>query len=1637
MLKVVSTTKWILSACSIHIMEEDVLNALQTRTAYLPGSFDRDGKIIFIVSLINELQSWQRKCLELSITYLKRSLSDVILQKGVTIIVDAQKTTARINRHHARFIYNLFEGLTVNLYLVKSEGFWEKHVETCTKSQTKGEPIVLSRSRLMKYFDLTSLPEELGGQLQYNYDLWLQQRKSIDEFVKIYDNCLAAMESLQKLLQCNKSIRATEADAELKKNSQMHATVQCSIETVIEMGNRILTRFNEVYSLTPLVNNSKNHFNTTAVKTNATTTAINDHDVHTPVATANGWIKRTLPPDLNCERARIEMRLNEIEKRQTDLRTAWLELIQTVREARELANLEEGVAFVTNWILNTAEQMLNRQTAIGCDVKACENLRSAHDKFELECRETYGFYAELLYKIESYIGSKDSPAYRDLLSQKEFMQFVCRSFATRLERRRNILITSLRFYRLVTEYFDKTTEVFESLVMGGSGGKMEDFTKASGTLQKLKSSQLSLASIERELIKEGEKLSDILSMPVKDALGRDLHIDYSDDICSVREILDTTLARRKIFSDSVELQKLTLEQVTHIYTYEQDACMAIKWLDDLYNVMIKCHSHVGCNIHEIQVQKDELQTFQETGKSIFNYGCQLLEASQTLRSTCKLEVTEALRMQQQLEKTWHSLQAISQEHMTRLRVSAVFHRSVEDYCQQLIELRKCLRSMLQQQQAQLRQQQRSSSSGISSESEFQTQSPPSSAASTNVDQARAISRSMQQQQQQRQHLQQTQQHSSLVDAGDHNAEAAVASEKSLNEQRELLRKYLMEREKLLVEVGRMVRLGRLLKTRLKEPFVLDAATGKRFDDSELDAETDVSCENAVNNAESSEYVNGTSEETSKLEGLNLLKSIVESEQQGQNNNVVVESTESTTSLSEEVAELLKKRLSRDEGQVSVNGEENNSIKFSENEQKVPAEIDNFNEVSENIEKVEEISENPKENEEPDNEPKHTDIEELSNTDQVNDVPNKTVTESTDSFEDHINSKETLTVEVSESVAKLEEISKDPKENKEFDNEAKHTDNEELSRADQVNDLVNKTVNETEDHINSQETSAVELCQDNKGTEQVSLQNNSLEDSNENTENSKESIELFISEEEEEATLNEITDVSFPNREEARILETSEIENEKEVKEPAELFISENEEVSEPKVSELPEKETQESAESEIALENSSLENKELEENVIETPDNTQTHETENENSLVTSNAQDLKIHIENNSESKVPNSRENSPQFSESSKSLSQSSIKENQAYSTTPTVEQDLEETNLCNNSSIVVEDIPSEITTPSPTVDSTISGSSNTSTLDSVNQIQDPSKIVVNPIDNNGLACNAINNKLNDIAEVAESLDAVIRDVQENVQTVEVESNPSPSDKKLGTLRSTSSEDWHSRSTEDDSFATASEGNFTLHSSSSFQTASGRTSSFISCDKNSFDASEADDSTYAFEMPELTSPLNMSFEGSEQSYLSAQQLNNEEQDKERTPTKLSESGSQNTHNQEDDQSSIADVEELHSESVTPTPEQHYDGYHVDSIPVESETELEVAGIVNAPSLDIITEHTLMPMSKTPEVSPSTSNNVGSNQNPLTNTQISVNEANDSNDQQEQENTNNNNNNNKPNAAWRRSKYYENITKQTIKGFL
>lgn len=435
--------------------------------------------------------------------------------------------------------------------------------------------------------------------------------------------------------------------------------------------------------------------------------------------------------------------LNNLNDRQVKLNEIWNGLEKHLDELKKFKSLHYNINRITKWIQSKGEEMINEQFELGSDLESAQLLRDAHDHLEMKCCEIYGLYAEIKYNIKEFSAEWDSSIvnssqYRDLVAQKQFMDFLCRSFANRLERRRLLLITSVRFFRFVTTYFSETSQVFDRLIVGN---KIEDFETCIHNLSTLRNKKILLARIITALESEGEKLSDLLSMPTKDIFGRDNGIDYSEKVANVHDILNEAINRRRIFSESVDLQIITLEQIAHIHTYERDAAISITWLNDLLDVTVKMHSHVGCDVFEIQRQKQNLQTIQETAQKIYNYGVQLLDASLALRSSCKLKATDNREKHKILTQTWNQLDTFGQEQMTRLRVSAIFHRTMEEKCLKLIELRSNVESQC----------------GIDDKEEKMAR----------------------------------------------------------------LRSYLFNREQLLVEIGRMIRLGRLLKSRLKEQMIVD------------------------------------------------------------------------------------------------------------------------------------------------------------------------------------------------------------------------------------------------------------------------------------------------------------------------------------------------------------------------------------------------------------------------------------------------------------------------------------------------------------------------------------------------------------------------------------------------------------------------------------------------------------------------------------------------------------------------------------------------------------------------------------------------------------------------------------------------
>ncbi|XP_043587396.1 SEC14 domain and spectrin repeat-containing protein 1-B [Bombus pyrosoma] len=670
----------------------DILEALESKLAYIPGGRDREGRPLIVVNVPSELQPTTKPRLETLIAYFLSIFSEETKKNGLVLIVDAQRGAWRVARSCIRLSTILLGASAASVIVVRPDGFWDKRVDSCTKSHKEGEPTYLTLTRLQLHIDYAQLAYELGGNKPYDHADWIQKRVKVEDYTKDAADLVTKMTDLhQRLMITLDGFRMSESDDDLESYSRMSNDLTSQAQHVLQSGRNLVSSMSREST------------------------------------------KDTLDTSI-----KIYELIDSIELKQLDIENSWSEMERNLDTARVIGDLEKGVSRVTDWILGPADAMLNSCCQVGFDVSSSEELRRRHEELELECRETYGRYAELLHKIDSLPSTRLS---EDLKSQRDFMDFVCRSFANRLERRRNVLITSQRFFRLVSEYFDKTSEVFDKLVMGN---RTHDFSQASVNLLKLEQSQAILETLECELVKEGEKLSDILSMPVKDALGRDVHVDYGEDIVNVRDILDATNARKNIFNDSVEFQKLSLKQIALIYTYESDAKQAVIWLNDLYDVLLKNHMEIGCNAIEIQSQKEEHQSFQETAKGTYDYGCQLVNGAQVLRLSCRLPLESNAALFSRLRQAWKQLRSVGQEQLTRLRVCAVFHRSVEDHCSKLHDLIKTVASLRRS-----------------------------------------------------------------LKPEDLAAEARAKAE---------IRDILNNREKLLLEVGRMVRLGRLLRTRLKEPL---------------------------------------------------------------------------------------------------------------------------------------------------------------------------------------------------------------------------------------------------------------------------------------------------------------------------------------------------------------------------------------------------------------------------------------------------------------------------------------------------------------------------------------------------------------------------------------------------------------------------------------------------------------------------------------------------------------------------------------------------------------------------------------------------------------------------------------------------
>ncbi|KAK2186677.1 hypothetical protein NP493_191g00009 [Ridgeia piscesae] len=455
----------------------------------------------------------------------------------------------------------------------------------------------LTASKLQTYVSRTQITPELGGSLLYRHDLWLKNRLEFEKFLReakaVSKHLDTQISNLSRQLKKQKDLTPDDL---LRQREHL-------LLTVIQSPEKILTQGQDLYR--QLQSDAESGFQSSFTQ---------DHTAM----------------------------LKQIQRTMEQL-SAKLDHVQNLWRDKEWE--------VVEWVSGPAEKLLASQTDIGDSYKTAEELRKQHEQLELKCTDTYGTYAELRHRAQEVIGGGTEKAV-DIEAQRDYMDTVCRSFASRLERRRNLVISSL------SQQLDVLLEVL-------CGDLVTDTVAQTETaLENIKQKLSEVGVTAEQTFDEGQNLLDQLSLPVKNASGQDVTPDNRPHMERVERILASLRDRKSRCDELADMKYLK----------------AIIWLLELCDVALQTQVDVSHDTKSVPGQQAEQRKLEETAKSTYEYGKQLLQAALVLRRSLHHDLKPNHERAMRLLDVWKKFSQGVNERASRLNGIAVFHKNADSVC---------------------------------------------------------------------------------------------------------------------------------------------------------------------------------------------------------------------------------------------------------------------------------------------------------------------------------------------------------------------------------------------------------------------------------------------------------------------------------------------------------------------------------------------------------------------------------------------------------------------------------------------------------------------------------------------------------------------------------------------------------------------------------------------------------------------------------------------------------------------------------------------------------------------------------------------------------------------------------------------
>ncbi|XP_033111497.1 triple functional domain protein-like [Anneissia japonica] len=610
-----------------------IVDLLRRETVYISGGKTRRGGSIISIRIQNDESLHDvATCL----LYLTSITSKESKQTEFTVLVDLTRSPFQ-HLHSILEILQKSIGQQIHrVCVVLPDAFKEGTRESLIyyKTQFNFETVLVPNvSKISKFVDKDQLTKEFGGTLLYDHQDWLQLRLDYESFLKDVSTLLQRLDRVTHEVhrQENKSMEKAMRDRQ-----RWDDVVFNQPSVIFQHGTYIIQKLRKNRS-----SRSK------------------------PALQLSEYEMLMLN--------QVQRLLNEIEDKQGDLKGFLTEGKREHHAPMEVQELESGIKKVVDWIIGPGEKLLASQTSIGDNLQSADQLRRDHEKMELKCTETYATYAELRYVANSMIkyGGLSSES---VAAQKDNMDTVCRNFASRLEKRRNLLICSVCFHRAL----ENSTHSLEDLIETFRGDVSADTTDmVKQVLTNIDENCHAVALSIEQTEREGDRLLDLLSSPIRNAFGKDITPNCENQKSHVTTSIHEINKQKKQVNELADLWKLKLQQILQLRTCEEDAVQGIVWLEELCDVVTRSHADIGSTAIEAEQRKKDHSNLEITAERTYNYSKQLLNAGLMIRRSLGYDTVPNDSFVQRLHLAWKSFVKESEEKASRLSVSLMFNNNAE------------------------------------------------------------------------------------------------------------------------------------------------------------------------------------------------------------------------------------------------------------------------------------------------------------------------------------------------------------------------------------------------------------------------------------------------------------------------------------------------------------------------------------------------------------------------------------------------------------------------------------------------------------------------------------------------------------------------------------------------------------------------------------------------------------------------------------------------------------------------------------------------------------------------------------------------------------------------------------------------